>query len=192
VGDVEPHRVAEVAHPAGDVVEYEWRIGFVGVEVVDHEQAPDAVGIVHPHVPKHAVDGRPPPRARVPLAPATDLQILVVQRRVDGAVAPRPVQRVVGVPGLGQFERRVVHRHRVEHHVVAELRAGGLGSGAPVPEDLPEVPVPVLVLAQVHRRVLQVHAAEQQPLVHQVAGIVAHRDRARGHEQRILGVPDLE
>ena len=191
----EPRAVAEHAGDARDVAPFERRRGLIRVQRVDHEALARRVRIRNADVREKRVRIRPPVRLGQPFARAPNLVILARHVGADRAVASRAAQRIVGVPRNRDAEAPAIPDvHRIQHDEIAKptfgaflLRLGGAHS-----EQAPVIPLPVFVLAQHDRRMFDVHTAEVQPPVHEIARVVPEGHLARGDEQRVLIVSQLE
>ena len=191
----EPRAVAEYARHATDIPPLEWRCGFVCVDRVHHERQPRRIGIGNADVRNRGVHVVPPIRLRDTLPRAPDFVVLAGHVRADGAVSPRTVQGIIHMPGNGEAKAATIpDMHRIEDHKIAEpaLRTTRRPLARIDPEEATVVPLPVLVLAQHHSGMLEVHAAEVESPVNQVARIVVQRHPPRRNHQRVLVVAQLQ
>ena len=84
--------------------------------------------------------------------------------------------------------------HRVQNHEVTKPSLGPLGRW-PVranPEQPAIIPLPVFMLSQHNGGMLELHTAKVETAIHEIARVVAERHFARGDEQRILVVAELQ
>src|SRR5689334_14332101 len=200
--DVDPDRVAEVAQRASHVAEVEGRIALDRVDRVEHEEPAElvAVRISETHARNHRRQLRPPPGAREPPFPlvddATNLLVRAIQGDAHGAVQLGAAQSVVRRPGHLQDKGAVVQASRVDHEEITEAAAGRLRSIALLvigAEHFLDVPASARMLPDVHDWMLDLDVAEQQPLVDQIARIVARRDAPAADEERIVvGIADRD
>ena len=191
----EPRAVAEHARHAAEVAPLEWRRGFIGVHGVDDELLARRVRVRDANVREECVRIRPAIRLRGTFTREPDLVILPRHVRANRAVLARTMKRVVSMPRDREPEAApIANVDGVQDHEIAKaaLRALRLRLAPADLEQAAVVPLPVLVLAKHDCRMLELHAAEVEAPVHEVTGIVAERHLARGHEQRILVVAQLE
>jgi hypothetical protein len=191
---VDPNRVTELPDVRPNVAEPERRLTLLDVQRVDDEAATRAVGIGDPHPRRDDVRVAPRPRvgemaaAGSPIRPARK-----AEAHGNRAVPARAAEGIRRVPGHRENERRVTQTGGVDHDVIAEPRAGSLQQAyRPAPEEPLVVPLPVLVLLDVHPRVLGLEPADDDAAVEQIARVVDDRRPAGAEEQGVVGVPDRD
>ena len=119
-----------------------------------------------------------------------------VEMNSNDAVARRAAKTRVGLPRQREQEGRVARARRVDDDVVAEAAAvlvlRLLAARCLRREDLLEVPDAVLVLHEVHERMLDLRSANEEALIDDVARIERQRDAAGAEKQLAALVPDRD
>ena len=185
--EVDPDRVVVLAHQPLRPPHPERRVALVHLEPAHREELAHGVGVREAHPSRPRVQLRPAQRTHVALAVGANLRRPAGERHANGAVAAPTRQRVVGLPRLHQQHGAVGHPHAVDHHVVAELPAsrGQSRSRFFARKDVPPVRRAVGVVLHPQERARQLHRAQHDLAVDQVAHVEGHVDRPGRHEHRV-------
>src|SRR6266571_6146892 len=165
---------------AGDVSKLEWRIRFSNTEFSEPDQPADGIGIRDPRESEIRLKLVPSPGACESFASATDLVIGSSQLVPDRAIELRSAKSVRRMPGQRERKAGVADRRRIDNDILSEAALVSLLLLDACRKYAPPVPVAILVLTQMHDRMIGLEIAEKNSAVEKVAWIVRNSDRSRG------------
>ena len=151
---IDEDRIAKIQSRPRDVAELERRIRLGEAELPDSHQPADSIGIGDAGEAEVRLRLRPPPRTREALTRSSDLVIGAVQLVPDGAVQFRSAQRIGRMPRQRQQKSGTTDDRRIDDDVLSEPALVALlllDTGWKNPS---EIPVAVLVLPEMHERML--------------------------------------
>ena len=189
---VEPDRITEPAEIAPQLVEAEPGVRLRHVQLTHPENAVHRVRMCHAYMRQVDQCIRPPPCANQPSRRAPDVGVLPRNVEPDGAVATRPLQRVIRAPWHLEHEVAALQRHGVEHQELAEAALCTRPAFRARRKDVLVVPVAVAVLDDLQENIVRHETLDQDAPVEKVARVPAHRGAARSEHHDTGTVRDFQ
>ena len=162
---IDEYRITQIQRRSYHIGELERRIRFSETQISDSDQPTDRVGVRDARKAEIRVSVRPAPGARESFAGAPYLVVLARQLEANGAVTFGASQSVGHVPRQRQQEPCVANDRRIDDDVLAETARVALLLLDARRKDSPEIPVPILVLPDVHEGVFDFEVTEEDASV---------------------------